>query len=67
MLGRPLNPPPKTFHRILAAAGIENLRIHGLRHDFTSLGVNARVTYLLGPTSAQTTQRYAHLTGSTLR
>ena len=70
--GRPLNNPNKAFHRILAAAGIENLRIHDLRHSFASLAVNAgatlyQVQHLLGHASSQTTQRYAHLADSALR
>jgi integrase len=70
--GQPLNNPTKAFRRILAAAGIENLRIHDLRHSFASLAVNAgatlyQVQHLLGHASAQTTQRYAHLADSALR
>lgn len=70
--GKPLNNPIKGFHRILAAAGIENLRIHDLRHSFASLAVNSgatlyQVQHLLGHASSQTTQRYAHLADSTLR
>ena len=70
--GRPLNNPHKAFHRILDAAGIENLRIHDLRHSFASLAVNAgatlyQVQHLLGHASSQTTQRYAHLADSALR
>ncbi|MBK5966752.1 hypothetical protein CCR95_22410 [Thiocystis minor] len=70
--GQALNNPHKGFKRILAAAGIENLRIHDLRHSFASLAVNAgatlyQVQHLLGHASAQTTQRYAHLTDGALR
>lgn len=70
--GQPLNNPIKGFKRILAAAGIENLRIHDLRHSFASLAVNAGATlydvqHLLGHASPQTTQRYAHLTDERLR
>jgi integrase len=70
--GRPLNNPNKTFQRVLAAAGIENLRIHDLRHSFASLAVNEgatlyQVQHLLGHASAQTSQRYAHLADSALR
>ena len=69
---RPINNPQKGFRRLLAAAGIENLRIHDLRHSFASLAVNAgatlyQVQHLLGHASAQTTQRYAHLTDAALR
>lgn len=70
--GQPLNNPIKGFKRILAAAGIENLRIHDLRHSFASLAVNAGATlydvqHLLGHASPQTTQRYAHLADERLR
>ena len=70
--GRPLNNPNKTFRRVLAAAGIADLRIHDLRHSFASLAVNGgatlyQVQHLLGHASAQTTQRYAHLADSVLR
>jgi integrase len=70
--GQALNNPTKAFKRILEAAGIANLRIHDLRHSFASLAVNAgatlyQVQHLLGHASAQTTQRYAHLTDSALR
>ncbi|NDG47492.1 MAG: DUF4102 domain-containing protein [Rhodospirillales bacterium] len=51
---------------LLAAAGIRNLRVHDLRHNFASLGVSAGLSLpqiggLLGHASPQTTQRYAHL------
>lgn len=69
---KPLNNPRKAFCRILAAAGVEHLRIHDLRHSFASLAVNAGATLyevqgLLGHSSAQMTQRYAHLADSGLR
>lgn len=70
--GQALNNPIKEFQRILTAAGIENLRIHDLRHSFASLAVNAgatlyQVQHLLGHASPQTTQRYAHLSDEALR
>ena len=66
---KPLNNPRKTFCRVLAAAGVNHLRIHDLRHSFASLAVNAGATLyevqdLLGHSSAQMTQRYAHLADS---
>ena len=69
---KPLNNPRKAFCRILAAAGVDHLRIHDLRHSFASFAVNAGVTLyevqeLLGHSTAQMTQRYAHLADSGLR
>ncbi|MBA5685927.1 site-specific integrase [Rugamonas apoptosis] len=69
---KPLNNPTKAWHRILAAAGVERCRLHDCRHTFASLLVNAgatlyQVQLLLGHASNATTQRYAHLSTSTLR
>lgn len=52
-------------------AGLEDLRIHDLRHSFASFLVNAgrslyEVQRLLGHTQIKTTQRYAHLSHDTL-
>ncbi|WP_293454487.1 tyrosine-type recombinase/integrase [Phenylobacterium sp.] len=54
------------WNRIRKAAGLQDVRIHDLRHSFASLGVaNGDSLYvvgaLLGHRSAKTTQRYAHL------
>lgn len=53
-------------------AGLADVRIHDLRHSFASLLVNAgrtlyEVQQILGHTQVKTTQRYAHLSQSTLR
>ena len=53
------------------AAGLEDVRIHDLRHSFASFLVNAgrslyEVQRLLGHTQIKTTQRYAHLSHDTL-
>lgn len=66
---KPLHDPRKTFMRILAAAGVEHLRIHDLRHSFASLAVNSGATLyevqdLLGHSTAQMTARYAHIADS---
>lgn len=49
-----------------AQAGLENVRMHDLRHTFASLLINKGVSLyevqtLLGHSSMQMTQRYAHL------
>ena len=70
--GKALHNPRRAFDRLLKAAGIEHLRIHDLRHSFASLAVNAGATLyevqdLLGHSSAQMTQRYAHLADEALQ
>jgi integrase len=69
---KPLNNPRKAFSRILAAANLPHMKIHGLRHAFASLAVSAgaslyQVQHLLGHASPTTTQRYAHLANDVLR
>ena len=58
-----LQPP---WQRIRKRAGIEDVRIHDLRHTFASTAVAAgqglpMIGKLLGHTQVQTTARYAHL------
>lgn len=58
--------------RILGAAGIDHVRIHDLWHSFASLAVGNgaslyEVQSLLGHSSPQMTQRYAHLADKGLR
>lgn len=70
--GKPYNDIRKTFDKVMRCAGISNMRIHDLRHNFASLAVNSGeslfvVQKLLGHASPQTTQRYAHLQHSTLQ
>ena len=70
--GKPYNDIRKTFDKVMQCAGISNMRIHDLRHNFASLAVNSGeslfvVQKLLGHASPQTTQRYAHLQQSTLQ
>lgn len=70
--GKPYNDIRKTFDKVMQCAGISNMRIHDLRHNFASLAVNSGeslfvVQKLLGHASPQTTQRYAHLQHSTLQ
>lgn len=56
----------KPWTRIRAAAGLDDVRLHDLRHSFASLGVAGGdslyvVGALLGHRSPKTTDRYAHL------
>ncbi|MFS2066782.1 tyrosine-type recombinase/integrase [Duganella sp. CT11-72] len=69
---KPLHNPRKAFTRILEAAGVDHVRIHDLRHSFASLAVGNgaslyEVQSLLGHSSPQMTQRYAHLADNGLR
>jgi integrase len=62
----------KPWERIRAAAGLDDVRIHDLRHSFASLGVASGdslfvVGALLGHRSSKTTQRYAHLADSPVK
>ena len=57
--------------RIRERAGLNDVRLHDLRHSFASLLVNNGVPLytvqkLLGHTQLKTTQRYAHLSEETL-
>ena len=56
----------RPWYRIRKAAGLEDVRLHDLRHTFASVGVGSGSSLpmlggLLGHTQASTTQRYAHL------
>ena len=56
----------KFWQRIRKRAGIEDVRIHDLRHSFASNAVAQGMSLpmigkLLGHTQVQTTARYAHL------
>jgi integrase len=60
------------WHEVLSDAGIENLRVHDLRHWHASLLASMGLSLpiigaLLGHASTATTQRYAHLVDETLR
>ncbi|MEL6219764.1 MAG: tyrosine-type recombinase/integrase, partial [Pseudomonadota bacterium] len=53
-------------------AGLEDVRIHDLRHSFASIGAAGGkslpiIGALLGHTQPATTQRYAHLADDPLR
>jgi integrase len=62
----------KPWRRIRAAANLENVRIHDLRHSFASVGAAGGLSLpmigkLLGHTQAATTERYAHLAADPVR
>lgn len=57
---------------IRAAAGLDDVRVHDLRHSFAAVGAGGGqslpiIGALLGHTQAATTQRYAHLADDPLR
>jgi len=61
-----LNDLRKPFMKVCIAAGIDNLRIHDLRHSFASFAVMAGaslydVQKLLGHSDIAMTQRYSHI------
>ncbi len=56
----------KPWAHICRAAGLDDLRVHDLRHSFASVAVSSDLTLLvigklLGHREARTTERYAHL------
>jgi integrase len=60
-----------SWHSSRCEAGLQDVRIHDLRHSYASFLVNAgrslyEVQRLLGHTQIKTTQRYAHLSHDTL-
>jgi integrase len=62
----------KPWRRIRTAAGLDNVRIHDLRHTFASLGASAGMSLpligkLLGHSQPATTARYAHLAADPIR
>lgn len=60
------------WQRVRARAGLEDVRVHDLRHSFASVLVGRGVSLpviggLLGHSKPQTTARYAHLADAPLR
>lgn len=60
------------WRRLRKAAGLEDVRIHDLRHSWASFAAGSGLSLpvigkLLGHTQASTTQRYAHLAADPLR
>ena len=69
--GKPFNAIYNSWNTARKRAGLEDLRIHDLRHSFASFLINGgRTIYevgeLLGHTQVKTTMRYAHLANETL-
>jgi integrase len=63
---------PRAWGRIKARAGLNDVRLHDLRHSFASVAAGAGdslilIGALLGHRSQATTQRYAHLSNDPLR
>ena len=61
----------KPWENICKAAGVDNLRLHDLRHSFASVGAASGLSLpmigaLLGHSQPNTTARYAHLAASPL-
>jgi len=62
----------KPWRRIRKEAGLDDVRLHDLRHSFASVGAGlgegiAAIGKLLGHSQIQTTQRYAHLAADPVR
>src|SRR5262249_31440383 len=62
----------KPWRRLRAKAGLNDVRIHDLRHSFASVAAGTGMSLpmigrLLGHTQASTTQRYAHLATDPVR
>lgn len=70
--GQPIKELKTLWRTLLKEAGLENVRIHDLRHTHASHLVSSGLSLsivgkLLGHTQASTTQRYAHLADEPLR
>lgn len=70
--GAPRADLKKPWNAIRTAAGLEDVRIHDLRHSFASVGAGASlglpvIGRLLGHSQPATTARYAHLDADPLR
>jgi integrase len=62
----------KPWRRIRRRAGLENVRLHDLRHSFASVAASGGLSLpvigkLLGHAQAATTERYAHLAADPIR
>ena len=71
-LGGPLRDVKRTWAAVCVKAGIQDCRLHDLRHTYASILAGAGMSLpiigaLLGHTQTQTTARYAHLLDDPLR
>lgn len=62
----------KPWHTIRAAAGLDDVRLHDLRHSFASIAASSGmglpiIGKMLGHTQPATTARYAHLASDPVR
>lgn len=70
--GAPLVNLQKPWRALRALAGLDDVRLHDLRHTFASIGAGMGMSLhmlgrLLGHTQAATTSRYAHLAQDPVR
>ena len=70
--GAPRSDLKKPWAAVSRAAGLEDVRIHDLRHSFASFGAGASlglpiIGKLLGHSQPATTARYAHLDADPMR
>jgi integrase len=70
--GKPYACVKKAWKRLKTSAGLPQLRMHDLRHQYASMMVNAgrslyEVQQILGHSDPKVTTRYAHLAPSTLQ
>lgn len=71
-LDKPRSGLKRPWALVRRLAGLDDLRIHDLRHSFASVSVSGGISLpliggLLGHSSTATTQRYAHLANDPLR
>jgi integrase len=72
LTGKPYTTIMKVWSRLRVKAGLPQLRIHDLRHQYASFLVNAgrslyEVQQVLGHSDPSVTQRYAHLSTKSLQ
>lgn len=70
--GKPIQEIKRFWDDVRGQAGLEDVRIHDLRHTFASVLVSGGASLpligqMLGHTQVQTTQRYAHLFDDPMR